>query len=245
MTRDEIFEKTIELHKRLPEIRIASSLSLIDILYVLYYKVLKIVPFDEKRDRVIFSKGHGAIGVYPILADLGFFDEKELDKIGENFLTSIPDPNIKGIETINGSLGHGLGVGIGMAIALKTKKVTSKVFVICGDGELYEGSMWEAIMFAPTKKLDNLVLIVDYNKTAMLDRIKNIIDLEPLKDKFISFNWEVFEVDGHNIDELEKIFKSLDFTNKKPKVIIANTIKGKGIEFLENSPLSHILSLKN
>lgn len=245
MTRDEIFEKTIELHKKLPEIRIASSLSLIDILYVLYYKVAKIIPFDEKRDRVIFSKGHGAIGVYPILADLGFFDKYELENIGKNFLTSIPDPSIKGIETVNGSLGHGLGVGVGIAIALKKKKLSSKVYVICGDGELYEGSIWEAIMFAPTRELDNLVLIVDYNKTSMLDRIKNIIDLEPLKDKFVSSKWEVFEVDGHNTNELEKVFKNLNFFNKKPKVILANTIKGKGVDFLENSPLSHILSLKD
>jgi len=245
MNREKIFQKTIELHKKHPEIRIASSLSLIDILVVLYYKILNLIPFDENRDRVIFSKGHGAIGVYPILADLGFFDESELDNVGKNFLTSIPDPNIKGIETINGSLGHGLGVGVGIAVALKKKKLDSKVYVICGDGELYEGSMWEAIMFAPTQKLDNLILVVDYNKTSMLDRVKNIIDLEPLKEKFLSFNWEVFEADGHNLDDLEKVFKNLNFNNKKPKVVIAHTIKGKGVDFLEKSSISHILSLKD
>lgn len=247
--REYIFKETLKIHQRLPETRIASSLSPLEIFVSLYYgNLIKFDPknlYWEERDRFIVSKGHGAISLYPILADFGFFPKEELENVGKNFLGSIPDPIIPGFETVNGSLGHGLGVGCGIALAIKRKNIFSKTVVLCGDGELYEGSMWEAIMFAGHHRLDNLYLIVDYNKTAMLDRCVNIIDLEPLKEKFEAFRWKAFEIkDGHNIEEVYSVLKkSFEDKENKPKVIIAHTIKGKGIKKLEQSHLSHILSL--
>ena len=243
--------KTLKIHKKLPEIRIASSLSCVEIFVALYYgNILKFNPDDPNdkcRDRFIISKGHGSISMYPILADLGFFPKEELSNVGNNFLGSIPDPIIPGYETINGSLGHGLGVGSGVALALKQKNEEQNVVVLVGDGELNEGAIWEAVMFAPQHKLDNLTLIIDYNHISMLDFSKNIIDLEPLRDKFESFRWSVFEIkDGHDIDEVYKVLKkAINHRDKKPKVVIANTVKGKGVDFLEKSSLSHILSIKS
>jgi len=244
--------ETLKLHKLAQETRIASSLSPIEIFVSLYYgDILSFNPEncqDEKRDRFIISKGHGSISMYPILADLKFFDKKELNNICKNssFLGAIPDPIIPGYETINGSLGHGLGVGSGMAVALKNKKSTNSVVVLTGDGELNEGSNWEAIMFAAHHNLDNLTLIVDYNKVSMLDFSKNIINLSSLNAKFESFNWQVFEVeDGHNIQEVhDKLSYAVKLREKQPKVVIVNTIKGKGVDFLETHSLSHILSVK-
>ncbi len=247
----EIGQKTIEIHKKAPETRIASSLSPLEIFSVLYYG--KILNFDssnpnwENRDRLIVSKAHGAVSLYPILADLGFFDKIKLEnvcKIG-SMLGSIPDCNIPGFETINGSLGHGLGVACGIAIGLKRKKNDSNVFVVMGDGEMNEGSVWESIMFASHHKLDNLILIIDKNKISMLGHTKNIIDLDPLENKFKVFGWESRIVDGHDVDKLFEILKILKNreSNNRPKVLIANTIKGKGVECLENDPLCHVKSL--
>jgi len=244
-----VFKETLKIHKKVPEIRIASSLSAIEIFVALYYgNILKFNPTnpqDDTRDRFIISKGHGSISMYPILADLGFFAKEELENVGKNFLGSIPDPLIPGYETINGSLGHGLGVGCGMAIGIKNNQKDNNVVVLMGDGELNEGSVWEAIMFAPMHKLDNLTLIIDYNKVSMLDFSKNIIDLTSLKDKFLAFKWDVSEIEnGHNIDEVVDKLKIVHTRNNSPKVVIVNTIKGKGVEFLEKSHLSHILSIK-
>lgn len=244
--------ETLKIHKIAPETRVASSLSPIEIFVSLYYG--KLINFDpknplnENRDRFIISKGHGSISMYPLLADLGFFDVKELENVCQDgtFLGGIPDPIIPGYETVNGSLGHGLGVGSGMALGLKTKKSKQKVVVLTGDGELNEGSNWEAIMFAAQHGLDNLTLIVDYNKVSMLDFSKNIINLNSLNDKFKAFNWDVFEIkDAHDLDEVYTTLNSvLNQANNKPKVVIANTIKGKGVPFLETHALSHILSVK-
>jgi len=243
--------ETLKIHKKLPETRIASSLSCVEIFVALYYgEILNFNPnnpSDENRDRFIISKGHGSISMYPILADLGFFKKEELNNIGNNFLGSIPDPIIPGYETINGSLGHGLGVGVGISLALKQRKQKQNVVVLVGDGELNEGSMWEAIMFAPQHNLDNLTLIIDNNKVSMLDFSKNIIDLSPLKDKFESFHWDVFEIkNGHDIYEVyNTLKKTINYRNSHPKVVIVNTIKGKGVNFLEKSSFSHILSIKS
>ena len=143
------------------------------------------------------------------------------------------------IEVSSGSLGHGLSIGIGMAIASKLDKLNYKVYVLCGDGELNEGSIWEAIMFAPQKQLNNLTLIVDYNKLQGYGKTNEIINLEPLKDKFAAFNWYVIEVDGHNFNEIENAL--LKKTNK-PKVIIAHTVKGKGVSYMENEFVWHYKS---
>ncbi|MCV3345711.1 transketolase [Campylobacter sp. IFREMER_LSEM_CL2127] len=246
-----VYKETLKIHQISPSTRIASSLSCVEILTSLYYGgLINFNPnnlFDDDRDRVIISKGHGSISLYPILADLGFFSMKELINVGKegSFLGTIPDPTIPGYETVNGSLGHGLGVGAGIGIALKKQDKSSNVIVLCGDGEMYEGSNWEAIMFSAEHKLDNLVLIIDLNKVSMLDFTKNIINLKPLAQKFEIFGWEVVEiVNGHDIGEVyNKLKITIESKNKKPKVVIVNTIKGHGIAELENNPLSHIISL--
>lgn len=244
--------ETLKIHKAAPETRVASSLSPIELFVSLYYgKILSFNPQDPRddaRDRFIISKGHGSISMYPLLADLGFFDKDELANVCKNgsFLGGIPDPVIPGYETVNGSLGHGLGVGCGMAVALKSRAKEQSVVVLTGDGELNEGSNWEAIMFAPQHKLDNLTLIVDYNKVSMLDFSKNIIDMNSLNEKFKAFNWDVYEIiDGHDLYEVYAVLnEAVNHRANKPKVVIANTIKGKGVPFLETHSLSHILSVK-
>lgn len=244
-------KETLNIHGIAPGTRLASSLSDVEIFVALYYGgILKFDPKNinwEGRDRFIISKGHGAISLYPILADLGFFDKNELARISqpEALLGDIPDNRIPGFETINGALGHGLGVACGMALALKKKKSESKVFVLMGDGELYEGAVWEAIMFAGQYKLDNLILIIDNNKISMLDYCRNIIDLEPLEDKFSVFKWKVSRINGHNIAEVyETLRKMKEEGSGQPNVLIADTVKGKGVCQLENDVLCHIKSLK-
>ena len=243
--------ETLKIHKTAPETRIASSLSALEIFVVLYYG--KILNYDANdidwvgRDRFIISKGHGAISLYPILADLGYFDKNELNNVCKEgtFLGGIPDSIIPGFETINGSLGHGPGVACGMALALKRKKAQQSVFVLLGDGELYEGAVWEAIMFAGEHKLDNLVVILDNNQKCMLDYCKKILDMEPHEEKFKAFKWDVRTVDGHDVNQLYQSLKILKTErNLKPKLLIANTIKGKGIPSLEADPLCHIKNLK-
>lgn len=250
---DLIRQRTIEIHKTAPETRIASSLSCIEILVTLFYR--EILNYDpkspnwEQRDRLIVSKAHGAIGMYPILVDLGFIDRKELDRVCKEggILGSIPDCSIPGFEVMGGSLGHGLGIGCGIAIGLKRKNSSSKVFVLMGDGELWEGSVWESIMLAGHLCLDNLILIIDCNKKSMLGYTKDIIDLDNnggIERKFNVFRWDAYTVDGHNVDKLSSILKILkNRTCKKPKVLVCDTIKGKGVECLENDELCHVRSL--
>jgi|SRR3989338_1359943 len=243
---DYVRKETLKIHRIAPQTRVASSLSAVDIFIVMYYgKILKFNPNDIRwkcRDRFIISKGHGAISLYPILADLGFFKKEELNMVCKegSFLGGIPDTIIPGFETINGSLGHGLGVACGISLALKRKKRNEKVFVLLGDGELYEGSIWEAVMFAGEHKLDNLVVIVDNNKACMLDFCKNILDLEPLEDKFRAFKWDVKRISGHDIKQLYGTLACLkNSRKKKPSLLIADTVKGKGVTCLEIDALSH------
>ena len=244
-------KETINIHRIFPETRLASSLSDVEIFVALYYgKILKFNPKNPRwqaRDRFIISKPHGAISLYPILADFGFFQRSELKRVGRpgSFLGGIPDAMVPGFEITNGALGHGLGIACGIALGLKKKKSKSKVFVLSGDGELYAGTVWEAIMLAAQHQLGNLILIVDNNKISMLDYCKNIIDLEPLQEKFKIFKWEAKRVNGHNIKEVLSALKSLkEKKSGHPKVLIADTVKGKGVPQLENDSLSHIKSLK-
>jgi len=243
--------QTLMIHKIAPETRLASSLSDVEIFVALYYGgILKFDPKDinwQGRDRLIVSKGHGAISLYPILADLGYFPMEELNRVckEESFLGGIPDIIIPGFETTNGSLGQGLGVACGMAVALKRQKSDASVFVLVGDGELYEGSVWEAIMFASEHKLDNLTVIIDNNKICMLDFCKNVIDMAPLEKKFRTFNWKVKTIDGHDVQKTYNTLRSAKIDrNGSPKVVIANTIKGRGVPQLEGDSLCHIKSLK-
>lgn len=244
-------KETLKIHKISPGTRIASSLSCVEILTVLFYgKILNFYPLDiynEQRDRFIISKAHGSVSFYPILADLGYFDMQQLGKVGKpgGILGDIPDCSIPGYETVNGSLGHGLGVACGMALALKRKKSKKKVFVLSGDGELNEGSVWEAVMFAGHHNLNNLTLIIDNNKRCMLDYCKKILDLEPLDKKFKVFNWHAKVTDGHDVKLLYRDLVELKADKiNMPKVLIANTVKGKGVLRLETDPLCHIKALK-
>ena len=222
------------------------ALSMTDILAVLYEKVLKIYPKEPKhpeRDRLLLSKGHAGSALYAVLALKGFFEESNLDTYSQNgskFITHVSH-SVPGVELSTGSLGHALSVGCGIALAAKRQKKSFKTFVLVSDGELDEGSNWEAILFAPHNKLDNLTLIVDYNKIQSLGNVDDVLALEPLKRKFESFNWETIEIDGHNH---MAIFNALISKKKatKPKVIIANTIKGKGIDYMENKLLWHYKS---
>lgn len=246
-----VWNETVAIHRRAPETRLASSLSSIEIFVALYYGgVLKFNatnPLDEGRDRCVISKGHGSICMYPILANLGFFPTSELLKVCHSggFLGGIPDPVIPGYETINGSLGHGLGVGTGMALGLKAKKSNSDVFVISGDGELHAGANWEAIMFASQHNLDNLHLIVDNNKISMLGFTDDIVSHNALDERLRAFGWSCTIVNGHDVEQIKSvlIYQKAQ-KNRKPKAIIANTIKGRGIPGLENAPLSHIINPK-
>lgn len=243
--------QTLMIHKIAPETRLASSLSDVEIFVALYYGgILKFTPNDinwHGRDRFIVSKGHGAISLYPVLADLGYFPMEELKRVckEDSFLGGIPDIIIPGFETTNGSLGQGLGVACGMAVALKREKSDAAVFVLIGDGELYEGSVWESIMFAAEHKLDNLTIIIDNNKICMLDYCRNIIDLTPLEKKFRTFNWKVKTIDGHDV---KKIYNTLHAVKTdrsgRPKAVIADTVKGRGVPQLEGDSLCHIRSMK-
>lgn len=238
----------LKIHKIAPETRIASSLSCIEIFVSLYYSgIFKFNSYNWK-DTLIISKGHGAIPLYPILVDLGFFHERELTKVcmDKSTLNAIPDSNIPGVGTTYGSLGQGLGVACGVSIALKRLNHRFSTVVLMGDGELNEGSVWEAIMFAGEHKLNNLILIIDNNKISMLDYCKNIIDLEPLHKKFEAFNWDVYHVDGHSEFQICNTLNDIVKFNisNQPKVLIANTIKGHNTS-LENDSLCHIKNLSN
>lgn len=244
-------KETLKIHKIAPGTRIASSLSCVEILTVLFYgKILDFYPkdiYNEQRDRFIISKAHGSVSFYPILADLGYFDMGQLKKVGKpgGILSDIPDCSIPGYETVNGSLGHGLGVACGMALSLKRKKSNEKVFVLSGDGELNEGSVWEAVMFAGHHNLDNLIFIIDNNKICMLDYCKKILNLEPLDEKFKVFNWHVKIAAGHDVELLYRnLIELKEGKVNMPKVLIADTIKGKGVPRLETDSLCHIKALK-
>ena len=248
---DWVRRELIRLHGRAPETRVASSLSPVEALTALYYG--GVMKFDAKnprwdgRDRFIASKGHGCVALYPILADLGFIGQDELAtacKPGSR-LGGIPDAMVPGIETTNGSLGHGLGVGCGMALGLRQRRADAFVYVLIGDGESCEGSVWEAVMFAGQQRLDNLVLILDANGVAMLDYTRNIINLEPYEAKFRDFQWDVVALDGHDPVAIRDALQRCRQPGLgKPKAIIARTVKGKGVPHLETDAMSHIKTLK-
>lgn len=248
---DWVWRETLAIHRRAPETRIASSLSPVEIFVALYYgDVLRFnpdQPLDDARDRCIISKGHGSICMYPILADLGFFSPEELLHVCEkgSFLGGIPDPVIPGYETLNGSLGHGLGVATGMALGLKRRKNPRHVFVIVGDGELHEGANWEAIMFAAHHGLDNLHVIVDNNRIAMLGHTADIVAHGSLPEKFSAFGWETAQVDGHDVEAVQAALLGMKETaGGRPKLLVAHTRKGRGVPGLEDAPLAHIMNPK-
>jgi len=214
---------------------LASSLSCIDILAVLYEKILKINPKkkDKKRDRFILSKGHAAGALYATLAHKKFFNKNLLKTYAQknSLLEEHPNPKLNGIEAPTGSLGHGLPIACGMALSAKILKLKYRTFVLLGDGECNEGTVWESILFASSKKLDNLIAIVDFNGWQGIGRTKSILNLSPFADKWKSFGWNIKKINGHNHKQLQNVLKK---KYNKPTVIIAQTIKGKGISFMED-----------
>ena len=244
----EVWRKTLLLHKSNPGVRVASSLSPVELLTVLYYKpFLRFSPQEplwQGRDRLIASKGHGAAALYPILADLGFFESAKLERIGWECseIGMIPDPCLPGIETVNGSLGHGLGVGLGMALSLAAEKNPARAVVLHGDGELSEGSVWEAAMLAGYLKLDHLTLLVDVNGRSMLGNCRG--NAEQYEQIFSGFGWKVIRCDGHNVEGLICACEKLFSVTGKPAVLLSETIKGHGVPELEQAPLAHVMNLK-
>ena len=218
----------------------ASAFSLVEILRVLYDDILRYnskKPNWHLRDRFILSKGHGCVALYVLLAEKGFFSVSELWKFCkiDGLLGGHPEHKIPGVEVSTGSLGHGFPIGIGFALNAKYEKADYRTFVVVGDGECNEGSIWEAALCAGKHKLNNLTVIIDYNKQQTYGSTYDVLDLEPLRDKWSSFGFEVREVNGHDLEELEKVFSLLPFSKNKPNAIICHTIKGKGISFLENN----------
>ena len=224
---------------------IGSVFSELDILIVLYNLILNITPEkwnDPNRDRFILSKGHGALGLYTVLEQRGFISKKELDNYGQDGTKLAGHPvykSAKGIEFSTGSLGHGLSVGLGLALSAKSDGKKWKTYVLLSDGECNEGSIWEAIFLASHLNLNNLIVIVDKNRIQSLGKTKDVLNMEPFSKKWENAGWNVKEVDGHNFDELIKVFSNISVKNKKPTVVIANTIKGKGLSYMENKVSSH------
>ena len=248
---DRLWCETLLLHEREPGIRIASCLSCVELLTVLFagghlrYRVGD--PRWEGRDRFIASKGHGAVSLYPILAELGFLAPGELRKVGGSAtaLGMIPDPAVAGVETVNGSLGHGLGVGLGMAIALRRRASSARVVVLHGDGELGEGAVWEAVQLAAELKVPNLFLLVDVNGKSMLGSCRR--DASSWRRVFSAFGWRVVRCeDGHDLASLDRALEELFHTPAAgPSVLLAETVKGHGVPELEEAELAHVMTLKS
>jgi len=237
-----IRQKIIEIAFKNKGSHIGCSLGIVEILVSLYFNVLKIdpqIPDGKKRDRFILSKGHACLALYATLAKRGFFAEEKLDSYftnGSNIAGHITLGSLPGLEATAGSLGHGLSIGLGIAIAETYQKTGAKVFVLAGDGECEEGSVWEAIMYAGNHNINNLILIIDYNNLQIMGKPSEISGLDNLADKIKAFGWNTVSVNGHNIDELNAI---LSQKNNRPLAVIAKTTKGKGVSFMENQAEWH------
>ncbi len=221
------------------------SLSAVDVLTALYFGIMKIDennPDNEKRDRFILSKGHCSLGLLSVLHMKGFISADELSTFrmnGSNFGAHLDLEKMPGVEMSTGSLGHGLSVGVGIALAAKIDKCDFKTFVMMGDGETQEGSIWEAAMSASAYKLNNLIGIVDRNRIQQCGPTENVMSLEPYKDKWEAFGWFVKEINGHNMEEIINTFEEPISHGGMPTLIISNTVKGKGISFMENDNKWH------
>lgn len=226
---------------------IGGALSAADVLTALYFHVMRIDPTDpgrRDRDYFILSKGHGVLALYAALAERGFFPVETLKTFEQagSVLAAHPTLHAPGVEIATGSLGHGLPVGIGIAIACRVEGASNRVFVMMGDGEMQEGSVWEAALSAPRFELENLVAIVDQNRFQAFGAVEHIVPVDPLADKWRSFRWSVIEIDGH---DMRQVVEALERPPEagRPTAIIAQTAKGKGVPCLENSPRAHFTRL--
>ncbi|MBO0948610.1 transketolase [Fibrella forsythiae] len=246
MNTNELVRKSVEYRRKILKYIVGAnaghtggSLSCIDVLNVLYNNVLNVSPETAKsptRDRYIQSKGHTVEALYVVLADQGFFPESDLETLCQykSHYIGHPTKKINGVEQNTGSLGHGLSLSVGTAISAKLDDLDFRVFTLLGDGELPEGSNWEAALLASHYKLDNLCAIVDKNTLQISGPTADVCNTDPLDDKFDAFGWAVRHVDGHDFDALQAAFDALPFQAGKPSLIIAHTVKGKGVSFMEN-----------
>ena len=233
--------RIIETSSKTGTPHLGSCLSCVDILTALYFSVLNIDPANPKaanRDRCILSKGHGAMGLFHVLAARGFYPLSDLDNYGQDggvFAEHPPTPDhLAGIEAATGSLGHGLPIGLGMAMSARIQVQTYNVYAVLGDGECNEGSNWEAAMLASAQRVSNLCVIVDFNKWQATGRSQEVMALDPLVDKWKAFGWNALEVDGHDFQQLLGALSQFPNANGKPTAIIAHTVKGKGASFMED-----------
>lgn len=224
---------------------IAPAYSIVELLTALYFNILKVDPknhLDEDRDRLILSKGHGCLALYAVLAHKGFFSIETLKTFCKPGSCLGGHPELQkapGIEATTGSLGHGLSMGVGIALAGKIDNKKYRVFTIIGDGECNEGSIWEAFAAAVQFKLDNLIVIIDSNKLQATGFVKEIINPDPSSERLKAFDFAVKEIEGHNFEQILKVLKNVPFEKNKPSVIIAHTIKGKGVSYMENDLAWH------
>ncbi len=242
-------QKVVTMIGRFGYGHVGGSMSIAEIVAVLYFHEMRIDPHNpewDDRDRFILSKGHGCFTQYVALAELGIIPEEYLSRPYQvdSPLQGHPELNTcPGIEMSTGALGQGLSAGIGMALGARLKKKDFRVYVLLGDGELNEGQVWEAAMFAPKYKLDNLVAIIDHNQHALSGRTTEIMPLEPLADKWTAFGWHVIKVNGHSVNQLIGAFAKARETCGKPTIIIAQTVKARGISFLEDKSESHATTM--
>ncbi|QDH78238.1 transketolase [Echinicola soli] len=233
-------KKVLQYIKKAKAGHTGGSLSCTDILNVLYNEVMNVSPEnfqDPNRDRYIQSKGHSVEALFVVLADQGFYPESNIETLCQyqSHFIGHPTRKVPGVEQNTGALGHGLPISVGTALAGKMDGLDYRVFTLMGDGELLEGSNWEAAMAASHYKLDNLVAILDYNKLQITGAVKDVCNSEPIDQKFEAFGWSVKHVDGNNVEALSETLKSAPFEQGKPSFIIAHTVKGKGISFMENN----------
>lgn len=245
-----IRKETVRLSRIAGAGHYSSTFSCAELLAVLYYSQMKIEPAQPEwpdRDRFVMSKGHAAIGLYPVLADLGFFDPSELDsytRFGSSFGDHPDMKKVRGLDFSSGSLGHGLSVGVGLALAARMTGRDYMTYVLLGDGELSEGQIWEAANSAGHFGLRNLVAIVDRNGLSIDGHTEEVMSVEPLEARFAAFGWEVQRIDGHDLDAIRNAFDALKRGGKgKPQLIVADTIKGRGVERMEMSLDWHVGNL--
>ncbi|MBI3669421.1 MAG: transketolase [Acidobacteria bacterium] len=238
----------LQMTHRARSSHVGSCLSIADLLAVLYQRILRVNPNQpewEERDRFLLSKGHAAAALYAVLAERGFFPSEWLETYcqdGARLAGHITHHGVPGVEVSTGSLGHGLAMGCGMALAAKCDSKAFRVFVLLSDGECDEGSTWEAALFAPHHRLDNLAAIVDYNRIQSFGSVKDVLDLDPLAEKWKAFGWGVREINGHDLEEIEASLRSAPFKPGQPSCVIAHTVKGRGVSFMEHKLAWHYQS---
>ncbi len=224
------------------------AMSIAELLAVLYFHEMKLDPKDpkmENRDRFVLSKGHGCPALYAAFSEVGFIDDSVLATLhhADGPLQMHPELGLcPGVEMSSGALGQGISVGIGMSLGSRLSGVPFRVYVCIGDGESAEGQIWEAAMCAPKYKLDNLVVILDYNKFALTDTVDDVMSLEPLRDKWTAFGWHVIEANGHSIPQIIRAFDEARQVKDKPSFIIMHTVKGRGMKYVEDTAASHSIS---